>query len=460
MSWFSKLQRLGIAAEHSPYLRTKLLLTNRLTLAMFAMGVPYAVAFYVLLPPGFLLVAIACLFLYGSILALNAFGWHILSRFLFSVAISIICFGLHIAMLKENESLLNGFLALQVAMLIIPWTVFDIREPFPLYLATCVCIACLLSLKSANNWLDVNMDTTMLKSDLFSLIFMITAVTVLVGGLFLLQSANRIAEQGNQQLLDDMQNNQHLLQEKENRMNDYVAEIEKSRTEDQKRHWASEGLTKFTELIRSQENLQHVSDTIISALVKYMNANQGALYILNDEEQTDIHLEALACYAWERKKQTNKKIAIGEGLLGQCWIEKDVIYLTDVPDQYVNITSGLGLANPRSIIMVPLQVNDEVYGVIELASFKEFEDYQQDFLVKLAETIASFLVTARINEKTRLLLDQTQQQSEEMRAAEEEMRQNMEELSATQEELQRKEREYLNRIEALEEQINSLVKVV
>ncbi|MFP4506315.1 MAG: GAF domain-containing protein [Cyclobacteriaceae bacterium] len=230
-------------------------------------------------------------------------------------------------------------------------------------------------------------------------------------------------------------------------MRDQLAEVA---AEEGKRKWASEGISRFADLLRQyQEDLGTLSQQVLSSLVKYLDANQGAIFIVNDDKQ-EAYLEMTGMYAWGRQKHISKQIKPGEDLLGQAWIEKEAIYLTEVPESYVEISSGIGKASPRSVLIVPLMVNEEVVGMLEMAAFRTYEPYELEFINKVAESIAATFSTARVNHKTRLLLEQSQQQAEELRAQEEEMRQNMEELAATQEEMSRKEKEYLMLIEELQ----------
>ncbi|MGC4020926.1 MAG: PAS domain S-box protein [Cyclobacteriaceae bacterium] len=163
------------------------------------------------------------------------------------------------------------------------------------------------------------------------------------------------------------------------------------------------------------------------------------------------YLKLVACYAYDRKKFLDKKIEIGEGLVGQCFLEKEATYMTVIPSDYVRITSGLGEATPKCIYLQPVQTKDEIVGVLELASFHELKDFEKKFIQRATENIAAAIISSRTTHRIKLLLADSQQRAEEMKAQEEEMRQNMEELQATQEEISRKQAETENRIRAVNE---------
>ncbi|MEJ1240971.1 PAS domain-containing protein [Chryseolinea sp. T2] len=224
--------------------------------------------------------------------------------------------------------------------------------------------------------------------------------------------------------------------------------------DEKERNWVAEGLALFSDILRSHSNdLRELSDHIISELVKYMQANQGALYLVNNNNPSDVHIELISCYAYDRKKYSIKRIELGEGMLGQTALEKATLYMTEVPTDYVKITSGLGEALPRNIVIVPLKLEDEVYGLVELASFHVIRRHQLNFVEKLSETLASTIAAVKTAERTQRLLKESQIQAEQLRSQEEEVRQNMEELSSTQEEMQR----VLKEVERKEKEISDLL---
>lgn len=228
-------------------------------------------------------------------------------------------------------------------------------------------------------------------------------------------------------------------------------EEEDRKEEERKRRWTNEGLAKFAEILRkNNDDLELLSRNIIKNLVYYIEANQGGLFILNDEESSTPVFDLRAAFAFDREKYLKKRVELGEGLVGTCAREKQTIYLTEIPQSYVEITSGLGGSNPKSLLIVPLKAENQILGVVEIASFKEIKDYEIEFVEMVAESIASTLSSVQVNIKTSELLERSQQQSEEMAAQEEEMRQNMEELQATQEESDRRSEEFKGTLEAID----------
>lgn len=231
--------------------------------------------------------------------------------------------------------------------------------------------------------------------------------------------------------------------------------------EDKRRNWTTSGLAQIGDILRKEhQEAAELYINIIRFVVKYLDANQGGLFLVNDEDPDNPTLELKACYAYERQKYLKKTVMPGEGLVGQAYVEQAPIFLTEVPDSYVQITSGLGDANPSCILISPLKVNEEVSGIIEIASFKVLEDFELEFMAKISETIASAISSVRVAERTNLLLEETRQQTEEMRAQEEEMRQNNEELQATQEEMSRKSLEFEEQNARLDAVLNSTIDAI
>jgi PAS domain S-box-containing protein len=209
-------------------------------------------------------------------------------------------------------------------------------------------------------------------------------------------------------------------------------------TEEYERKWSTQGLALFGEILQTyNDDTERLSYEIVSNVVKYLDANQGALFLVSDDEDEEICLDLIACYAYQRRRFLKKRVGISEGLVGQSFKDADTIYITDIPDNYVDITSGIGGSQPKSVLVLPLKLSDRVYGVIELASFKDIKSFQIAFLERVSENIASNLYAARANERTKRLLLESNKITEQMRFQELEMRKNLDVLELTQYEMQR-----------------------
>lgn len=254
------------------------------------------------------------------------------------------------------------------------------------------------------------------------------------------------------ELLGENDELRSVLLEMRNKLRNAADISRKQKVEEDKRKWVNEGLAKLNEILRQNDDVEEISFNIISYLVNYLDANQGGIFVRNIDDDNSATYDLKAAYAYSRRKYTEKTFELGEGLVGNCAIEKKTTYMTEIPDNYIDIKSGLGQSNPRSLLLVPMKMEEEVLGIIEIASFNEIEKYQIEFIEQASLSIASTLNMTETSKKTSELLERTQQQAEEMAAQEEEMRQNLEELQATQEESSRKSEEVEKLLEETQEQ--------
>lgn len=236
---------------------------------------------------------------------------------------------------------------------------------------------------------------------------------------------------------------------------------------EEREKFSTTGLARVGEILRQHaDSLEILCDRVIEEIVKYMKANQGEIFMVEANENGNDYLKLMACRAWDRKKYLKKSVDFGEGLVGQAALEKRSIFITDVPNNFITLSSGLGSANPKCVLIVPLKSEEEIVGVIELASFKIFADYEIMFLEKVGESIASTMITTQNNQRNKDLLEKSNQLAEQMRAQEEAIKQNLEEMQATQEEMSRKEAEIkrllqdsLQNEQRLKEKISEIEKI-
>ncbi|HER07864.1 MAG TPA: PAS domain S-box protein [Bacteroides sp.] len=204
------------------------------------------------------------------------------------------------------------------------------------------------------------------------------------------------------------------------------------RLEERHRNWVSEGLATFGDILRTHAGSpETMAYEVISSMVKYLDANQGAIF-MTEEDGGEKFLRMIACHAYGRKKFPDKRIPWGDGLIGAAALEKKG-YVTDkIPDGYLTITSGLGKANPDFLVIEPLVWNDKVFGIMEIAAFKRMEDFKLQFIHRVAENIATTISTMESNLRTEQLLRETREQADQLALQEEKVRQHMETLEQTQ----------------------------
>lgn len=221
--------------------------------------------------------------------------------------------------------------------------------------------------------------------------------------------------------------------------------------EQEKEAWTANGIAIFNDLLRQEtSNLEAMSRTFISKLTDYIGVVQGGVFIINDDDPEHVKYELKGAVAYNRVKHNEKEFEVGIGLVGQCAYEKAPIYLNEIPDNYMEITSGLGEANPRFVLLMPAIMNDTVYAVIELASFSKIDEYKVNFLTKISDALSSTISMVKINASTAKLLEESKDKADMLAEQSEVLKQSFEELRATQEDLARKEA----RLHELEQRYN------
>lgn len=240
--------------------------------------------------------------------------------------------------------------------------------------------------------------------------------------------------------------------EMRNSLQQAQTEEEQRKEQERQLNWASQGINLFNKILRvDNQNLEKLTYDIIKNLTLYLDAHMGGIYLKNDDDE-DLY-ELISFIGFSKAKYEKRNVTPGEGLVGQCILEKESVFVNDVPENTPKVGSGLGASKPVSILVVPLKSNQVMVGILEIESLNNIQPYQVKFVEKIAETVASTLATVKTNERTAQLLDKSQKQAEELEQQEEEMRQNMEEMQATQEEAGKRE----NELSALIEGFNQLL---
>jgi signal transduction histidine kinase/CheY-like chemotaxis protein/HAMP domain-containing protein len=213
------------------------------------------------------------------------------------------------------------------------------------------------------------------------------------------------------------------------KLNEMIRNLRETTRQNIEQDWLKTNLERFTRMLQGQRDLAAVSSMILSELAPLVSAQHGVFYSMTNQPDGDEPvLEFQAGYGYEERKHLSTRFRIGEGLVGQCAKEKTRILLTDVPDDYVRISSGLGEARPLNVIVVPVLYEGAVCAVIELASFSPFSDIHQSFLDQLTESIGLMLSTIEASTLRETLLKQSLSLAEELRAQQEELTESNEDL--------------------------------
>ncbi|MEG5172718.1 HAMP domain-containing protein [Microcoleus sp. B3-D7] len=245
-------------------------------------------------------------------------------------------------------------------------------------------------------------------------------------------------------------------------INQMIANLRETTQKNTEQDWLKTNLAKFTRMLQGQRDLETVSKLILSELTPLVSAQHGVFFMMESVEH-DPFLKLLSTYAYRERKQLGNRFHLGEGLVGQCALEKERILLTEVPENYVKIGSGLGESTPLNVVVLPVLFEGQVTAVIELASFRRFSEIHLTFLDQLTESIAIVLNTIAASMRTEELLKQSQSLAEELQTQQKELtetnkrlEQQAQSLRASEELLKSQQEELQQTNEELEEQAELL----
>jgi signal transduction histidine kinase/CheY-like chemotaxis protein/HAMP domain-containing protein len=247
------------------------------------------------------------------------------------------------------------------------------------------------------------------------------------------------------------------VEELKDTINQMIANLKETTLRNQEQDWLKSNLAKFTQMLQGQKDLNTVTRRILSELAQVVNAQKGMFYILEqDENFQNQKLKLFAAYAYGEEVNISKEFALGVGLVGQCAIGKERILLTNVPRDYIKISSGLGEATPLNLIVLPVLFETQIKAVIELASFDTFSETHLDFLSQLTESIGIVLNTIEANSRTEDLLQQSQSLADELRRTNEELQDKAHLLVKQKDEVEGKNKEVEEARRSLEEKAEQL----
>ena len=245
-------------------------------------------------------------------------------------------------------------------------------------------------------------------------------------------------------------------------LNQMIATLRETTRLNEEQDWLKTNLTRFTRMLQGQRDLLTVAHQVLSELAQVVDAQHGAFYMMRREED-EASLQLFASYAYTERKNLSQNFGMGEAMVGQAALERKRILVTDVPESYVHVSSALGDAPPRNLVVVPVVFEDQVKGVIELATFQPFSEIQLDFMDQLMESLGIVVATIEATMRTDDLLRQSQGMAEELQTQQEELQQTNEDLeekarqlTAQRDEVESKNREVELARQELEEKAEQL----
>jgi signal transduction histidine kinase/DNA-binding response OmpR family regulator/HAMP domain-containing protein len=227
--------------------------------------------------------------------------------------------------------------------------------------------------------------------------------------------------------------------ELKDRVNQMIANLRETTQQNAEQDWLKTNLARISSMMQGQRDLQTVSRMLMSEISPLVKAQHGAFFMVDGEGNGDPSSSALqlvASYGYKRRKNLSNEFRFGEGLPGQAALEMKSILVTNAPEDYVKVTSGLGESLPVNLMVLPILFEEQVLAVLELASLNPFGEVDLTFLDQLSETIGVVLSTIIANNRTEELLEEQRRLAQELQSQSEELQAQQDELKRSNTELE------------------------
>lgn len=441
------LSNIGVKPTQSFSLSSRVKLSNRLSFVNLFMGLLLLFVFSSnsTFNPAPLLIYVAVSL---ALPLVNRVGFNQLSRFIIAItpALVVLAYDINAKLNASSPPEILTYISPRFVIttsLTLPLTLFASKERLPLFLSVFIILFAALGFDEIYKFFGAHF--TQLGSDNnprygFVLINVFIVVVIILSTFSFLNSSSLKRQNQMTQILKESESTNERLKAREAELKRTFKQIEDNREQARKQSWISSGLAEFARIMRDNQEESTLYPLLISRIIKYLEIVQGALFVIDENEEQQLKLAA--CYAYDKQQYLRQNIMVGEGLVGQAFKVQQLLNLEEIPDKYAKVASVLGEAKPKALLVVPLVYNGESLGVLELASFENFATHQIDFLQQLAEGIASTLKNINNNKRTQKLLDETQRQYEIIQAQE---KQYLE-----------KEQSYHAKIMALQEELEQL----
>ena len=285
--------------------------------------------------------------------------------------------------------------------------------------------------------------------------YLITTVVLIMLVVTIVKGREKQIKKDRERLETELAEGKQKIEEQRVFVENQAKELQERQESEKLMKWHNKGVIRFSKLISEERSdMNRLASSLIVDLVQYLEVQMGAIYFVKEVEDKE-QLELMGGYALDESHVDSNTVNVGEGLVGTCYRNKEVLRFDDLPLNYAELGSGLGNIELSHLLLIPILYEGKGEGVIELISLEEVSEYKIKLIESISQTLGAALINERSNLKIQHMLSDSISQKEQMAAQEEEMRQNLEELKATQEQSTRREQSLLEEISRLKSKVMS-----